>query len=306
DALATWGAAMDMGQIALGHTNDDVAETFLLRLARGSGLNGLSAMQNHWDQGTIRFLRPALHLYRADFQQALKQAGIDWIDDPSNDNPMYDRVRIRQALPGGAAMGLTVDRISHAAHNLRRAQEAIDYAVHALWHNAVQVTDGDVVIDRAQFYTAPDEVRLRLLATLVKWVGNAPYPPRFAKLTHAWAASGKRTLHGVIWQDEGPYLRLSREYAAVLDTLHGPIKKTMLWDGRWAYADVPPGHHIRSLGPKGIKHCPNWRDGGLPRHSILASPSLWKDGVLVAAPLANLGRRDSLRLIPPKGLNFAR
>jgi tRNA(Ile)-lysidine synthase len=80
--------------VALGHTRDDQAETFLLRLLRGAGVRGLASM--HPRRG--RIVRPLLDCRRADLRAFLGARGISWVDDTSNDDPRIPRNRIRAEL----------------------------------------------------------------------------------------------------------------------------------------------------------------------------------------------------------------
>ena len=80
--------------VALGHTRDDQAETFLLRLLRGAGARGLAAMYPR----NGRIIRPLLDCRRADLQAYLREAGIDSVQDESNEDPAVPRNRVRHEL----------------------------------------------------------------------------------------------------------------------------------------------------------------------------------------------------------------
>ena len=80
--------------IATAHTADDVAETILLRLARGSGLRGLRGIPAR--RG--RIVRPLLHARRAELRAALDAAGVPYVTDPSNTDVAHARNRVRAEL----------------------------------------------------------------------------------------------------------------------------------------------------------------------------------------------------------------
>jgi len=84
----------DDALILLGHTLDDQAETVLLGLARGSGTRSLAGMPRNRD----RMLRPFLALRRADTEQACRDWGLTWWDDPTNLQSAYTRSRLRSAM----------------------------------------------------------------------------------------------------------------------------------------------------------------------------------------------------------------
>lgn len=293
DALVQWAQDLNLGHVALGHTKDDVAETFLMRLSRGSGLAGLASMPVRTRRGTVDFIRPLLAVSRADLQTYLSDKGIDWIDDPTNSDPTFLRTKIRNILPQLEDIGLTADRIAEASRHLRDAHIAVVDQVTALYHNAVRFDGPDVLVDRLKFEQAPKDVRMRMMAGLAKWMGNSDYPPRYASLIKALTARKPQTLHGIIWSGTDQTLRMTREPQGTVPS-DGPD-----WDGRWAFAQVQPGQHLRALGEDGVRQLPDWRAVGLPRVTLLSAPSVWKHDTLIAAPHAGFGPDSAMTCKPP-------
>ena len=99
--IADWARRREISHVALGHTADDQAETFLMNLARGSGIDGLAGMRHRWSDEGITWSRPFLLQDRADLREYLNRRGIGWVDDPSNEDTKFQRVKARKA-PGGA------------------------------------------------------------------------------------------------------------------------------------------------------------------------------------------------------------
>lgn len=292
--LADWARADGIGSVALGHTLDDQAETVLMRLARGSGVDGLAGMSVSRQSLGITWVRPLLAVGRATLRDWLGARGVaGWIEDPTNDDPHYDRVVARQALRALASLGITTSGLAATAGRMALARQALAAAAADLAARALSLDRGDVVIARPAFEAAPYDTRARLLAHALMWVASEPYRPRFAALeaTMAGAAAGRRgSLHGCLLHPTRDALRVSREPAAaarVPDAAPGGV-----WDGRWIVTG-PDGHtvdcRVRALGEAGLAACPDARAGGLPRASLAASPSVWRHGELIAAPLANFG-----------------
>jgi tRNA(Ile)-lysidine synthase len=285
--LAAWAQRTGCDAVALGHTRDDQAETLLLRLARGSGVDGLAAMAARDHHHGATWLRPLLGLGRDPLRGYLRAQGVAWIDDPSNDNTAFDRIKARQALALLAPLGIDTDGLAATAARMRDARHALDWAARSAARDVAVFDRGDVVFDSAALAALPADLRHRLIAAALCQVASQPYRPRLDSLRAA-LAQDKATLHGCLMTRARGKLRITREYNAVA-TLTAPMGA--LWDSRWQI--TPPAGwtrkaEFRALGEVGIALCPDWRAMGLPRPSLLASPSVWAGTRLIAAPLAGL------------------
>jgi tRNA(Ile)-lysidine synthase len=272
--------------VALGHTLDDQAETVLMRLARRAGVDGLSAMSGRRRAQGIIWLRPLLSVSRDDLRSYLRARGQAWIEDPSNDALRFDRVKARRALAHLAPLGITPAVLAGVADQMRLARTALEHQTAAAAREIARIEGGDVVMDRTAFLDLPAEIRRRLLVGALGWVGSAEYGPRAASVQALLAAVGAGrggTLAGCRVGLRGPALRVTREWQAVRSTLAAPGQ---IWDRRWKVCgpDVK-GLHVKALGKAGLSAAGDWRKAGLPRATLLASPSVWRDGVLIAAPL---------------------
>jgi tRNA(Ile)-lysidine synthase len=190
----------------LAHHQDDQAETFLIRLARGSGLDGLGAMRKLSPfpipgREGLMLARPLLAVPRAILREDLKAREQDWLEDPMNGEARFTRSRMRALLPALAEAGLTVSRISQAAAHLARAREALDLATAAVLARACRKEGNLLLLDPEALAAAPREIGLRALAALLKAVSAAAYPPRFESLERLFDRMGSgawrgATLHG--------------------------------------------------------------------------------------------------------------
>lgn len=182
--------------LLLGHQQEDQAETFLLRLGRGSGVDGLAAMAPQSRRDGIDLLRPLLTVPRARLVATLQASGQAWIEDPSNLDPRHARVRLRALLPALAEAGLTPARIAAGAANLARARQALEAATADLAARALSRTEGRVEIDLARLGPAPREIGLRLLDRVLRDIGGRTAPRGStgwsAPMTPSWAKRPER------------------------------------------------------------------------------------------------------------------
>ncbi len=290
-----------------GHTQDDQAETFLLRLARGSGLDGLSGMAPVAPYPLPEFsgpwiARPLLGFSHARLVATLSARKQKWIEDPSNANDRFARIQIRKLAPALTRAGVTHQRIADAAAHLRRARAAIDADVAALIEGGAELSPwGYALAKPASFAAAPREVALRALARLIEALGGGEYPPRFeqTELVLDWLVSHKatpkgRTLGGcrLAHRDDKTVL-IAREEAALAKedpVLHLEPGESGLWDRRYLVAltsAAGEGADVRQLGAPGLKAA---GQGAIlppvePHRIAACAPALWRDSHLAAVPL---------------------
>ncbi len=215
--MGAWCRARGVAALYVAHTGDDQAETFLLRLARGSGLDGLAAMRPVSPCPGFRDLqlvRPLLGFAR----EAVREGLGEWIEDPMNADPRFGRVRVREAL---GLLGVPAARIADAAAHLARAREALEAVTAAVLARACRAEAGAVLVEPRALLAAPREVGLRALAAVLMGVSGQPYRPRFERLERlydrlgAGGIGGGCTLHGCrIAPGKGGLLKISPEKRA--------------------------------------------------------------------------------------------
>lgn len=298
--------AKGLSVLLTGHTEDDQAETFLLRVARGSGLDGLSGMAPVApfpvpECAELRLARPLLAFTHDRLVATLSARDHEWIADPSNENDRFARVQIRNLMPALTEVGLTTPRIAAAAAHLRRAREAIDIAVATLIASAAEFSPcGYALVASWRFAEAPAEIALRALSRLVEALGGGEYPPRFeqTEAALAWAIKPSagprgRTFGGCRLErrTDGSILIAREEAALTRDAKPQTLKpsETAVWDRRFliSVSKAPASLQLRPLGLEGVKAV--GKAAALPPvepHLIAATtPGLWRAGRLVAAPV---------------------
>ncbi|MEM1302129.1 MAG: tRNA lysidine(34) synthetase TilS [Pseudomonadota bacterium] len=302
DLIDRWRGAVQ--HVVVAHTLDDQAETFVMRLARGSGVDGLSGMSGKralprrndrvplhqhpngppWPPTRVGrgwVVRPLLGVRRAELRHYLKALHITYADDPSNDDPRFDRIKVRQAWDALAPLGLTPERLAGTAAQMARARDALQDAA-LVAHRACRAEDDqvsaqiDVVYDRDLFAQQRREIQLRLLTAALRFVAMADYPPRLSALENALdraLGGAATTLHGAYILPHKARLFICAEYEKVKDIR--PV------DGYWR--DFYVGSmDVRALGRDGAAQIRDQTD--LPARVLWPAPAVWDGDRVLATP----------------------
>jgi len=206
-ALGTWMAERGLGALATAHHADDQAETFLMRLNRGSGVPGLAGVRPRGVvPGTLLpLLRPLLGWRREELAGIVAAAGLEGAQDPSNDDPKYDRARIREALR--TANWLDVPAIAASAAHLAEAEAVLQWVTQREWDERVEVGEGEI---RYRPNT-PGFIRARVLVRAIGMLGVEPRLGAVAGLVGRLEAGKDATLGGVVARVENDCWVLRRE-----------------------------------------------------------------------------------------------
>ncbi len=195
------------------HTQDDQAETVLMRLCAGSDLPGLAGMRRETrGQGRTQGLviaRPFLDLPKSRLVATCRARGWPFITDPANADPRFTRPRLRLSMPALAAEGLSTRRLATLAARAARTEAALTAQTEAAWTLLGAGADG--TLDGRALAALPEAIALRLVARLLATAAppaEAASPPRLERLERlvlgallpALAAGRplRRTLGGVL------------------------------------------------------------------------------------------------------------
>ena len=252
------------------------------------------------EEGHHRLLRPLLDVPSARLKATLRVMGQDWIDDPSNRNPVFARVRVRGQQAAFAASGLTPQRLAETSRHLARARAALEQSVERVLVQGVGLHPaGFALVDPGPLAAAPDEIGLRALAAIIATVGGEEFPPRFDRLERAAAVlfggtlGAGRTLGGcriLPWQGR---VLVMREPAATAAPMVLPAGGgTFCWDRRFVIA-VPAGAdtHDFTVGALGIEGAARMRGIAeapgtpyLPSGVRPSLPAFRREGTLLGVP----------------------
>jgi tRNA(Ile)-lysidine synthase len=287
--LRDWCQAHGATLLVTAHTVEDQAETFLMRLARGSGIRGLSAMRSD-ETGAVLLERPLLKISRSALRATLEAAGHKWIDDPSNADERFERVRLRKASSALSALGLTPQAIARSAERLERAFVALEGMASDFIARHVELRpEGFAMIDLASFRKLDDEIAIEVLERLLAQLGGSSAPPRLmaVEALQEWLRRGEseaRTLAGCRIALRKRHLLIGREAGRISAA---PVAiapgQSVRWDNRFTVSirgtDQPcvivPA---RGLALARYRDIPAFVQDGLPailaKGEIVAVPSL--------------------------------
>ncbi len=196
--LAEWCSANGVRVLATGHHRRDQAETFLLRLIRGSGVYGLSGILPVSERGGLTIVRPQLDKTPEELRAYLTERGVRWVEDPSNRNDDFLRVKIRQFLPVlEKELGLSEARLAKTAAVLSETRAFVDSEVQARIAFGVRVWDGAGFSFKMSIFASwPEEMKFRILAELLRRAGQRDYIPEAAELKRLMIMLSERSFKG--------------------------------------------------------------------------------------------------------------
>lgn len=238
------GAAMteDGARLLLtAHHRADQAETVLMRLAHGSGLEGLKGMTRLAQVEGIDVFRPLLDVEPAQLRAEVEAAGLVPAQDPSNADPSYERVRWRQKLPLLAAEGLDSGTLARFAARMAEADAALSQMAEAAFLELVRLDGfGAADLAHATLSALSPAIGRRLLARTLSVVGGRQKPHTLAPVERLYdqIVSGELprsvTLLGAVIRQRGDLLSLSREPGRALPPPQPlPAGAALVWDRRF-------------------------------------------------------------------------
>ena len=167
--------------LLLGHHLNDLFENFLIRIVRGSGLNGLISFSKNtkYRNQNINVMRPLLNLEKKDLLYISNEVFSFFVKDPSNINEDYKRTRIRNLLYSLEKEGLDVKKLKLTINNLKDSDKSIKFYVDRnLKKNVVFLKKKKIYILSFNFFDQSHEIIFRSLTKLIQKLGKKYYPAR--------------------------------------------------------------------------------------------------------------------------------
>lgn len=246
--------------LCLAHNENDNVETFFMRLAKSGGVDGLSGIRPRSERNGITVLRPLLTFTREQIIATDKFLNQAWIEDPSNENEMYERVRLRKARPLLDNLGLSLEAVSKTMEKMAGVSTYLQKLQVEFCRNFVLTSSfGFLKVSLRQLVKLDEEVAVRVLARCIEGVGNNgeyTYPLRIEKLKDLFAKIKQAdfksaTLGGTVIakKDKGSWLYVVKEERHTAADKQ-VFEKQTLWD-RFTLdfdGDLPSPLYVGKLG----------------------------------------------------------
>ena len=139
DLLLKESNRLKIKTILLGHQMNDLHENFFIRMIRGSGLKGLVSLGKNSELSNIKLIRPLIDIDKRNLEKIALKVFKTFVNDPSNLNDHFTRVRIRKILKDFQKEGLDNKKIELTINNLKSANEALNLYTKNILQNSIYI-----------------------------------------------------------------------------------------------------------------------------------------------------------------------
>jgi len=311
--MTSWCKKKGIEKLFLAHHLDDQVETFLMRLGKGSGVDGLAVMDFVTETSSLKLVRPFLEIPKTRFIEILGITNLEWISDPSNFNSDYKRSRIRKILPILSKEGINSKQIGLVIKRMRSAKHALNSQTNTLLKKYLSNVDNVAYfLNKELFKDAKEkEILLRVLEKIFMNISGSIYPPRRNKLENilSWILENNnvkaKTLTGVVVRKRKSEFIFYREpddcYKSV--NIRPLTSRYSCWDDRFFLkANKSNNLQIRALGDVGITILKEEkilkRQGfqNVPLSAWKTVPGVWSKKRLISVPTLGYCKQKDLKI----------
>ena len=185
DLLIKEAKKFNIKSILLAHHRGDLQENFFIRIIRGSGLSGLVSFDKNSQIHQINLIRPLLKFDKKDLIYISKKIFNSYIEDPSNQQDRFKRVKIRTLIKNLQSEGLDFDKFDLTIQNLQFANKSINFFIEKnISENSTILDNNKTIIINKDFFNYPEEVVFRSISKIIKIVGKKFYSARGKKICY--------------------------------------------------------------------------------------------------------------------------
>ena len=303
--LRNWAIAKNLQCILLGHTLDDQEENLLIRFFRGSGVDGLVSMEEMVPRNEILWIRPLLKFRKEDLRNYLRNKNYSWVDDPSNHDDKYKRVKIRKLLKQLKSNNLITPNFVKTADHMLRASKlsrevAISNSKTLLSFNDV----GQISFQVEKFSQLFEDSQYRILAGILSWFSGRFYKPRFSQLENMYnkifnVNMKGFTLGGTVFKKKNGIVTVTRELGSIEENFLVKNKK-FIWDNRWLItlkAGSQGQLYVKPYGLLGIDDQEIFITGEFDRNAMATIPMIVTKRDVKFVPFSNLKYDIDVKLL---------
>ena len=304
--LEKWAISKNLQCILIGHTLDDQEENLLMRFFRGSGVDGLVSMEEVVVRNEILWIRPLLKSRKEDLRNYLRNNNYSWIDDPSNFDDKYQRVKVRTLLQQLKSNNIIASNFVKTADHMLRASKlsketAISSSKSLLSCNGV----GQITFEGRKFSKLFEDTQYRILAGIISWFSGVFYKPRFSQLEnlHRKIISDRNlagaTLGGTVFKKKNGIVTVTRELASVKED-HLIKNQKLIWDNRWLVtlkSRVQSKLYIKPYGLVSYDFNKMFIDSKFDERALSTIPVIIENKIVKFVPLSNLEYNVEVKLL---------
>lgn len=292
--------------LILAHHQDDLIENFYIRLIRGSGIKGLTSLKNVFEYSkNFHLLRPLLNFNKEELLNITKKSYSSWVEDRSNKNDKFLRVRIRKMQYKLQKEGFDPKRIIKTIENLNTAKDSLEFYIFKSEKKYLKFyKEGYAKLKSSIFNNEAQEVIFRVIIKAIHFVSGEYYPPRSDSLktlmknlsTKSFKSS---TLGGCLIKKDKSIISFFREDRNIISETLNKIKQKKKWDDRFlVYNNFNNKEKfvVKKLGDQGIEYLKKNKfkdcENKIPPHAKKTLPSFWNNkGDLLFVPFLNFKNR---------------
>jgi tRNA(Ile)-lysidine synthase len=307
--MAQWCRENKFTVLMTAHHLEDQVETFLLRAERGSGLDGLASMSPVVGLEGVVLIRPLLDVSKAFLRKFLIERQQIWIEDPSNNNLIFQRTKVRRLVARLGRQGLLPRTILGLVGHFANLRQQFSEIVNVFFERAVRILPESYgVVHLEALKHLPDPIMERVLVQIIAKLSGNIYPPRRERVKHSMEKiksfeMSNFTLGGCWFVFEGSKVIVCRDQRSVT------VKQVFAgdefnWDGLFdVVVSGPRGvpGKLGVLGKKGwveiVKKCPELKNIAIPYPVRITLPTLFDDNGVVEVPSLKYRCRGKGKLI---------
>ena len=303
----------NISDLFFAHHLDDQIENFIFRMFRGSGIVGLTSFSNFSKIDKINLIRPLIDTPKSDLLLFAKKQKIEWIEDPSNLNLDFDRVKIRNVLKNFYDSGFDKKLFLKSIRKLKSINEDIESLTKDYITKYIEVYENIYVIIKKEFFSnSPKEIQMRVIKNCISFFAPEQlYSPKDIKIINIlnWIKCNpkvdSKTLGGTLFKKNNNVIILYKEVNKLSHIKPVNISKSEFksWDNRFLVkSNVKIDGKISYLGPEGVKILKskkidvNKAKKNAPIAAIYSSPAIWQKKRLISAPIFDYHYNSSVNI----------